>query len=152
LPECPEAPCFVHTPGTPEFWLKEPPLDLQQVNPFSLSKGWPETALIFDAAGKVWSMVVPGASRYRKWYWLILSQFHNPLRRTGISWKPLRSYELSELLTVFRRQVSIDDDCLTQFYEPGEIYQMLDESRSFGDVLAVWHKIACGPEERAMPL
>ena len=152
MPDFPTAPCFVHTPGTPEFWLKEPPLDQQEVGAYSLSKGWPENALFFDAAGWVWLMVVPKASQYRKWYWLVLSQLYNPRRLTGISWESSRPYDLSELLTVFRRQVSIDDDCLTQFYEAEEIYRMLDESRSFDDVLAVWRKIEREPDNEGMLL
>lgn len=151
MPDFPVAPCFVHTPGTPEFWLKEAPLDQQRVNPFSFSAGWPDNAVVFDAEGTVWRMIVPCASRYRKWYWRVLSQFYNPVFSTSISWESVRSYDASELLTVFRKQVSIDDDCLTQFYEAEEIYHLLDECRSFGDVLAVWHKVEHEPDHEGTP-
>jgi len=146
MTDVPAAPCFVHTPDTHEFWLKEAPLDQQRASPLSLSSGWPEQALVFDAVGTAWRMIVPGAARYRKWYWRLASQFYNPIRPVGISWEALRSYELSELLAVFRRQVSIDDDCLTQFYEAEEIYRVLDDCRSFDDILAVWRKLEAGDE------
>lgn len=150
MPDFPSAPCFVHTPGTAEFWLKEEPLDQQRTNPYSLSAGWPQNVVVFDATGTLWRMIVPGASRYRTWFWRIASQVYNPIRLVRISWQTLRAYELSELVTVFRRQASRDDDSLTQFYEAEEIYRMLDDSRSFDDLLSVWHRLMNEPEGEGM--
>lgn len=151
MPEFPVAPCFVHTPDTPEFWLMEPPVDRLLVNPYSLSAGWPGKAEVFDTEGTVWRMIVPAASRYRKWYWRVISQVYNPDFLTDVSWQFLRSYEVSELRAVFRKQVSADDDCLTQFYEAEEIYRLLDEARSFCDVLSVWHKVAHESDDEGTP-
>ncbi|WP_125469916.1 hypothetical protein [Caulobacter vibrioides] len=146
MPDFPAAPCFVHTPGTHEFWLKEAPLDQELTNPFALSNGWSENNIVFDAEGAAWRMIVPGASRYRKWYWRLLSHLYSPTFPIEISWKPLRPYRLSELLAVFKEQVTIDDDLLTQFYEVEEIYHLLDGCRNFDDVLSVWHKVERGPD------
>ncbi|HQR88513.1 MAG TPA: hypothetical protein PLH31_04455, partial [Caulobacter sp.] len=64
-----------------------------------------------------------------------------------VNWQFVRNYDLAELLSVLREQVSSDDDVLTQFYDPGEVYPLLDGARDFADVLAIWSKLERGPNE-----
>ena len=110
MTESPSGPCFGHTPGTSEFWLEEEILDQQLISMISLSSGRPQKLLIFDAAGTMWRMNIPDASRYQTIFWRVASQFYNPSRALHVSFECLRTYELSELLAVFKTQVERDDD------------------------------------------
>ena len=97
-----------------------------------------EKGIVFDKTGSCWNHIFIPLKQ--DWKYKYLSPLFNLSSDIEIEWTNKRAYTLKELKSKIIQCLEKDTDILTQFYEKETLKNIVNDSKSFEEIILIFHK------------
>ena len=137
--QLPQAPYFLSRRKEHYIDLCDTVQTRQRVSHLALLDDFDSDSIAYDSKGLAWSFhFEQPPARSALLGRLLAHTIYNPVREVAISWSQLRDYSLEELRDAYLDAVAHDKGILTQFVEPNELQQRIQQIRTFEDLVEIW--------------